>query len=105
MTVIGKTAESGTNFVPYPFPNRLSRRLLLSMKSKQLVLLPASVLLVSLLGGLSGCDQPDNPKMVEAPPPAAPKPKETAPPKIGGKVKDFGAMPKYKAAMEKQFSK
>jgi len=75
------------------------------MKSKQRVLLPASLFLISLLGGFSGCDQPDNPKMVEAPPPPAPKPEETAPPKVGGKVKDFGAKPKYKEAMERQFKK
>jgi hypothetical protein len=43
--------------------------------------------------------------MAEAPPPPPAKPEEKALPKAGGKTRDFGAMPKYKEAMEKRFQK
>ena len=58
---------------------------------------------VSFAGLLSGCNGPDNPKIVDAPPPPAPKPEETVPHmiKAGEKKVEYGSNSKYKKAMER----
>jgi hypothetical protein len=58
--------------------------------------------LAPFLGVAPGCSQSDNPKMTEAPPPAAPKPEEVEPPKRGGKQIDPTAFPKYQKATSGQ---
>ena len=51
------------------------------MKSKLRVLMVEAILLTPLFTSLPGCNQPDNPKMAEAPPPPAPTKEELALPK------------------------
>jgi hypothetical protein len=70
------------------------------MKSKLRAFLIVAAILSPLLASLPGCTQSDNPKMVEAPTPAPPKPEELALPKANGKSRDYDAIPKYKKAME-----
>ncbi len=61
-----------------------------------------AILLTPLFTSLPGCNQPDNPKMAEAPPPPAPTKEELALPKgADGKEKDYGALPKYQKAFNK----
>jgi hypothetical protein len=70
------------------------------MKAKLRALLTVSIFLVSLSGGLPGCNQPDNPKPVESPPPSAPKQAELELPKKEGKAFDPADNPRYKKMME-----
>jgi hypothetical protein len=73
-----------------PIPSKLRSFVVLAM------------LLVPMTGSFSGCSQPDNPKMAEAPPPAPATEEEKALPKDGqGKARDLGALPKYKRAFNK----
>jgi hypothetical protein len=51
-------------------------------------------------GLLSGCSQPDNPPMAEAP--AFKGEPVTEPPKIPGRKQAYGASSKYQEAMERQ---
>ena len=55
-----------------------------------------SVVLVSLIGLVSGCSQPDNPTPTAAAPPPAPQPSELKLPKIAGKTFDPASNPRYK---------
>jgi hypothetical protein len=70
------------------------------MTLKLRTLLVASTLSALLFGTVSGCNQADNPKPVEAPLPPPPKPEELQPPTKQGKAFDPGQSPRYKKMME-----
>ena len=61
------------------------------MKSKTRFLILSLVVLTPLLGSLTGCSQPDDPKPVTAPPPPPPKAEELKVPKAGTSGKQYGA--------------
>jgi hypothetical protein len=64
-----------------------------------LALLAGSTL---LWGTVAGCNQADNPKPVEAPPPPAPKAEELKVPTTKGSGgKQYGAGDRYQKAMER----
>jgi hypothetical protein len=73
------------------------------MKAKFRAILTSTLIVLPLCGGLPGCNQSDNPKIAEAPKPAAPKTEEVAAPTRGGggKVPDFAGNKKYKSAMDR----
>jgi len=83
-------------------PNEFTRRSTLHMKSKFRSLWIVMTLLTPLSVALPGCSQADNPSVVNAPPPPAPKPEEQVAKDRGGKTIDYGANPKYKELMEKR---
>ncbi len=73
------------------------------MKLKLLGVLTSAVLVFPLVGLSPGCSGPDNPKIPDVPPPAAPKPEEvqTHTTKVSGKKIEYGTHPKYKQAMDR----
>ena len=73
------------------------------MKLKWLVVATCASLVIPLVLITPGCYGPDNPKIVDAPPPAAPKADEVQPhvTKVGGKTVQYGDHPKYKKAMDR----
>ena len=72
------------------------------MKSKARSLILSLVVLTPLLGSLTGCPQPDDPKPVTAPPPPPPKAEELTVPAKGASGKQYGASERYRKAMERQ---
>lgn len=73
------------------------------MKWKLLGLVTSALLLIPLAGLTPGCSGPDNPTIAHAPFPPPPKPHEVKShvTRVGSKKFEYGAHPKYKAAMDR----
>jgi hypothetical protein len=71
------------------------------MKAKTRSILALLVVLTLLWGPLPGCNQPDNPTPVSAPPPPAPKAEEVKVPKQGKSGQEYGAGGRYQKAMNR----